>query len=326
MNEHAVWIAWEKQRRTTELARILDVPLVRMLDGGPYPLRVLRVTFKTIAELLRRRPRVVIVQNPSIVLAALVCALKGPGGFRVVVDRHSNFKFETMGSRDPKYRVFHALSRYSVRRADLTVVTNDHLAGVVRDWGGTAHVLPDAIPELQARGGRDLGPGRHVLYVSSFDRDEPLDMVLDAARRLPDDVTIHISGDHRRAAPALVASAPPNVDFLGFVDEEVYVETMAAADVVLTLTTQSHTLQCGAYEAVALGRPLVFADHEDMRRHFSRGAVVTALDAPSLAEALAEALSRSGELEAEVRLLREELESSWRRDSAILAEVVASRD
>lgn len=322
MREHAVWIAWEKQRRTTELARILDVPLVRMLDGGPYAFRVLVVAFKTLQELRRRRPSVVIVQNPSVVLAAMVCAVKMFMGFRVIVDRHSNFKFATRGSWNPKYRIFHALSGYSLRRADLTIVTNEFLAEVVRREGGRAHVLPDAIPALRPRDKIRLGPGGHILYVSSFDHDEPLELVIEAARIMGPDATIHISGNHHRADPDLLESAPENVRFLGFVDEQVYVDMMDSVDVVLTLTTQPHTLQCGAYEAVALGKPLVFADHDDMRRHFRRGAVVAALDPGSLATALGAALDQRTRLEGEVRELREELEREWLRDFSILEAAV----
>jgi len=320
--EHAVWIAWERQRRTTELARILNVPLVRELFEGPYPIRIPVVIVRTIVELIRRKPRVVIVQNPSVVLASLVCVLKPLFGFRVIVDRHSNFKFETVESSNPKYKVFHSLSRHSLRNADLTVVTNEFLANVVRNEGGRAHILPDAIPVLQRNDAKDLGPGGHVLYVCSFDRDEPLEMVLDAARTLDPEVTFHVSGNHRHADRALLDTAPPNVRFLGFLSDEEYATTMASVDVVLTLTTQSHTMQCGAYEAISLEQPLVFADHEEMKDYFHKGVVVTDLTGQDIARAIGQAVEQKTKLKQEAGELKKELIRDWEGDFEVLKKAV----
>jgi len=320
--ERIVWIAWEQQRRTTELARALGVPLVRELFAGPYLLRIPIVTIRTIAELLRRRPAVVIVQNPSIVLAALACFLGPVLGFRVIVDRHSNFKLETLSSTNPKHIIFHWLSRYSLRRADLTIVTNFFLAEVVTDRGGAAQILPDPIPILEPGEPSDLGPGDHVFYVSSFDHDEPLELVIEVARQLGGDVTIHVSGDFTRADPALVNTAPANVAFLGFMNEDDYVTTMASVDVVLTLTTQEHTMQCGAYEAVALGQPLVFANHEEMKRYFHKGVVVAELTVEDLTGAIREALARQDDLRREMVGLKEDLIRSWSSDFKTVERII----
>lgn len=323
MYDRSLWITWEKQRRTTEMAKHLRIPLVRFLDNGPYWLRILKVTVKTVALLARRRPRLVFVQNPSIVLAALVCFFKDLGRFEVVVDRHSNFKFDTLGSRSLKYKGFHALSRYSLRRADLTIVTNRYLADVVEAYGGRAHVLPDAIPSPPQVQPLDLGPGHHILYVCSFDADEPVPLVLEAAALLPDDVQIHVTGDSSRADPAVLASAPDNVCWLGFVSEQEYWGTMAAVDVVLTLTTQDHTLQCGAYEGVAVGVPLVFADHAAMSSHFHKGVVPTALSSQGLAAALAEAIADNMRLRSDISDLKLELMAQWELDVAPIEERLA---
>lgn len=323
MNDRSLWITWEEQRRTTEMAERLRIPLVRFLDKGPYWLRIFKVTVKTVSLLAKRRPRIVFVQNPSIVLAALVCLLKDIGRFEVVVDRHSNFKFDTLGSKSLKYRGFHALSRYSLRTADLTIVTNRYLADVVEAHGGRALVLPDAIPGAPRIQSVDLGPGHHILYVCSFDADEPVALVLEAAALLPDDVQIHVTGDSSRADPAVLAVAPENVRWLGFVSEQDYWGTMSAVDVVLTLTTQDHTLQCGAYEGVSVGVPLVFADHAAMRTHFHKGAVPTVLTPQDLASALVDAIADNARLRTEVSDLKQELMRQWELDVAPLEERLA---
>lgn len=316
MRVHAIWIAWEKQRRTSELARAFDVPLHRYLFQGHYLVRLAVVIVQSFLRLCRSRPEVLIVQNPSIVLAAFACSLRRPFRMRVLVDRHSNFKLDTAASRVLKFRLFHALSRYSVRRADLTIVTNDYLRDLVQSWGGRALILPDRIPDLNDSVRRDLGPGWHVLYVCSYDADEPLALVLAAARLLGGGARLHISGDFSRADPAVVSSAPDNAAFTGYLSDVEYEALLASCDVVLTLTTQDHTLQCGAYEAVALAKPLVFASHPAMADYFYKGSVATKVGAQEIAAALTLAWTDRERLVRESRELRQELDTSWARQFA----------
>ena len=74
----AVWITWEQQRRNAGVAAALDVPLyecaLRYRGLRRYAVS-LAWTFRLLRE---RRPEVVFVQNPSIVLAlaAIACTAR----------------------------------------------------------------------------------------------------------------------------------------------------------------------------------------------------------------------------------------------------------
>lgn len=86
-----VWIAWESQRRSLTLSSKLGCSL-RILDfGGGDLLRYPWSACRTLVLLFSQRPSLVVVQNPSMALAALACACKRALGFVLVVDRHSNF-------------------------------------------------------------------------------------------------------------------------------------------------------------------------------------------------------------------------------------------
>ena len=61
--------------------------------------------------------------------------------YKLVVDRHSNFWFR--GGRLRQW-LNGWLSRYSIRRADITIVTNDELVNDFIDGLGRAFVLPGA--------------------------------------------------------------------------------------------------------------------------------------------------------------------------------------
>ena len=68
-----LWIAWEKQRRSTVLSKEFNAKLYQFNNSGKlrYPI----VITKTLFLLIKKRPKILFVQNPSTVLAFLACFL-----------------------------------------------------------------------------------------------------------------------------------------------------------------------------------------------------------------------------------------------------------
>ncbi len=319
----ALWIAWERHRRSLVLAESLQVPIEVMISDRPYLWRILLLSLRTLRLLLRRRPRLVLVQNPSLVLAAWAAVLKGPLRFRLIVDRHSNFVLQSLRLPRPVAALFHLLSRYSVRQADLTIVTNQKLERVVAAMGGRGLVLPDRIPEFKP-GDRPRLAGRWaIVFISAFGADEPLAEVIDAALLLGDEFHVYVTGDTGRLPPALRDQAPPNVHFTGFLPESQYVSLLAACDAALVLTRNADTLLCGAYEATALGRPMVMSDQEALTGYFARGRVLTDNSPASLAQAVRTACQERDRLQREVRSLANELHARWLERFASVKRLVA---
>jgi len=123
--------------------------------------------------------------------------------------------------------------------------------------------------------------------------------------------------------------APPNVVFTGFVPDEDYVGMMKACDVVVDLSTREDCLVCGAYEAVAAGRPIVLSNSPINRTYFSQGVVYTDNTPDGIAESIRCALTHRRRLEAEIRLLRTDLAADFdcriEALSAILRRLSASQ-
>lgn len=305
----AIWITWEHQRRNRELARALDVPLLEIDGGRNRWLRYLRAARQTVSALRARRPELVFAQNPSVVLAALVCALRPLFGYRVVIDRHSNFDFA-----DTHSGLFNRVSHYSLKRADLTIVTNEGVARVVREHGGRPFILPDRLPELAPAERVALRSSRNVVFVCTYAPDEPLEQVLDAAGLLPADVSVYVTGNDKRMDPRLRARVPANVVLTGFIPAGAYDSLLASANVVLELTTRDHTLLCGAYEALSAGTPLVLSNKAELTAYFHRGAIVTENRPPDIARAVMTALEREAELRADIVEFRQELRRAWEGD------------
>lgn len=278
-----IWLAWERQRRSLELAARLGARLELCLheDRGRlrYPLSIAR----TLRILGTCRGKTVFAQNPSMLLAALAGLLKRVFGYRLVVDRHSNFTFLSGTPPGPKRLLLDFLSGLTLRLADLTLVTNPGLAARVERLGGRPFVLPDPFPEVppsalaaaRARGPRNPGAPLEVLFVSSWAFDEPIAAALEACRSLPGRVNVRVTGRPKAAFAGLLEGRPGNFIPTGFLSDADYFDLMARCDAVMCVTSRDCTLVCGAYEAVAMGKPMILGDTPTLRDWFDAGALHT---------------------------------------------------
>lgn len=306
-----LWLTWGRHRRSRELSASLGAELCEIELHAPWIVRAFVLSVASVVRILRARPRTLIVQNPSIILATVACVLRPLLRYRLIVDRHSNFFEETFAAPSLKFRVFHALSRYTVRRADLTIVSNKVLKELLESWGGRGFVLPDRLPDLSQAKPRRLEEAHAVVFVCSHSFDEPLAEVLQAAALLGPECRVYVTGDSRLSDRRLVRNAPSNVTFTGFLSEEAYQSLLSSTDVVLALTTQPNTLLCCAYEAVALGKPLVLSNQEVLTSYFHQGVVIAEHTPGSLAAAITQALAEGPALRVEVAALAHELKDDW---------------
>jgi glycosyltransferase involved in cell wall biosynthesis len=278
----------------------------------------------TLWLLARRSPDVLFVQNPSMVLAAIACVWGRIRGRFVVVDRHSTFMLNREYPRTPSNLVFRLLHRFTLRSANLTIVTNDHLAQVTRSFGGEPYVLPDRLPDIRSVApGAPLGDGFHVVMPSSFAQDEPIEETLEAMRLLAgEDIRLSVTGNPSKR-PGL-GELPANVEFTGFLSLEAYEGLLRSADAIMVLTTSEHTMLCGCYEAVAVGKPLVTSSTGVLREYF-KAAVFVESDAASIAAGLRTVMASAADLSARVGEMKREIESGWELRSLDLRRLIAER-
>ncbi len=308
----SVWLTWKDHRRSQNIASAFDAEYVVLESRSAYLWRVLVLSLRTTWFLLKRRPRVVYVQNPSQALASLCCWLKPWLRFFLVVDRHSNFKLESLHSWNPKLMLFHWLSRQSVRLSDLTIVTNQPLSQMVDEWGGKGAVLPDRLPQMPRTTVWQQQPSQPnvAVFVANFDDEEPWDALFDAMRRHTTQWHLYVTGNYKRAGfeppPDLV-----NVTFTGFLSDADYIAVLDRSDLVIVLTDDENLLNCGSYEAVQLGKPMVLTGTRAIREYFHLGALYVDNSADQLSAALDAFCQRQESLRQEVTALKGELERSW---------------
>jgi glycosyltransferase involved in cell wall biosynthesis len=163
------------------------------------------------------------------------------------------------------------------------------------------------------------------VYVTSFDRDEPIDVMIDAARRLPS-VGFRMTGNPARAARVLPPELPPNLRLTGFLDTPAYGALLQHAGVVVALTTDDHTMQRGAYEATYQGTPVIVSNFAILREAFDEGAIQIDNTPDALVTAILRIRDHRNEYGQAAQRLRQRKYQRWLNTrSALLAAITGDR-
>lgn len=314
MSNKIVWVTWEDHRRSRELAEAFNAKYFPLLDKRSRYFRYFSLSLRTLKLLRKEKPNTVFCQNPSIVLTTLLCVVKGLYAYQLIVDRHTNFKFKTMDSKRPTWLLFHALSRFTLRHADLTIVTNAYLKDLVEQWGGKGFVLQDKLPSLTFRGKKKLEGAYNFAFICTFSEDEPYKDIVDLARHISDDIHIYITGNYKKWTEYMSGqlSLPSNVHLEGFLSEKDYQILINSVDALIVLTDMDYTLNCGSYEGVELGKPLILSDTPTIRGYFSKGVTYTSYDKKSITDAISYTVSNLELLRRDIASLKPELNEDWK--------------
>ena len=315
---NALALTWADHRRTQELCAGLDLELVVLRTSLRGPLRYLALTTRTLALLLRRRVDVLLVQNPSLVLAALTAVLRRALGYRLIVDAHNEAVVPFINTQ----RWVRWLSQWVIRKSDLSIVTNRQLAAMVDGSGGRAFVLPDRVPvPPDSATRRDLAGSFNVALIATYAPDEPIAEVFAAVQGT--NVQLYVTGNSRKLNPRVMAAAPANVRFTGFLQEEEYWSLLRSADAVIDLTLMDDCLVCGAYEALALGKPMVLSNNAATVELFGDAAAYTDNTVADIRRALERLRHEHARLAAAAEKKRGELTDRWTVAARDLARRVA---
>lgn len=318
------FIAWTSApERAREIAAALDglafchYPLghVRALA----PLRYIYSGVLTCLFLARHHPRAVIVTNPPIFPALVALAYARLIGCPMLLDSHPG-GFGLQGDRLSGR--MQPLVRWVVQRANATLVTEESLKTRVEAWGGRAEIVHEAPPEWEKPVPVPRGDRSEVLFVCTFNPDEPFEDVVEAARELPE-VDFKVTGKLRKAPADLVNRAPGNVRFVGFLRGEDYPRALASADLVVVLTTEPTSVVKAGYEAVYAERPLLLSDWPAGRKTFPNAAF--AQNTPELlAGGIRAALLKRDRMLAEAVPARERQELRWAEQLAMLERLIGA--
>lgn len=312
-----IWISWERQRRTITLSKEFNAELFIVNNKKSGLLRYPELILKTVQIIFKEKPKYVFAQNPSIILAALICFLKKPFRFTTIIDRHTNFKLNHRKSYKFKWLIFRCLSNYSLENADHTIVTNKYLKLLIRKHSKSSSVLPDKIPTLIPSSELEVRSPKFTLkalFICTFADDEPYREVFAAFKYFPE-ICLEVTGSYDGALDqSELKDLPSNVKLLGFVSNQNYIDHLFNCDFTVVLTTQEFTLNCGAYESLAAKKPMLLSDTKTIRSYFSFGANYAKLDSlENIRTAINSIKTELPKREREILDQLTSMENTWRK-------------
>jgi glycosyltransferase involved in cell wall biosynthesis len=315
-----IWITWENQRRSIELARKFNCVLYIFEYEGF--LRYPKCIINTLLLLRKMKPKILFVQNPSMILAALACSYKIFFGTVLIVDRHSNFLLN-----DPKpnfvYTIlFELLNRFTLRTADITIITNSFLSQLVKGFGGNPHILPDKLPTLINSRSLKLIGRHNVLLISSFGLDEPIEESINAMRNLIScGVYLYITGNYKRLNRQIVNLKPDNIIFTGFLSDQDFVDMIFSVNAVMVLTKIDHCMLCGCYEAVSAQKPLITSRKKVLVEYFT-GAIFVDNTSEGILNAIKQVIANPRIYQNKIKNLKSKLEIEWKKQCIDLEKAI----
>jgi glycosyltransferase involved in cell wall biosynthesis len=268
-----VFVSWAPNcSRSDSIARELGASSHMIYNErlGSHPATVIFKyiwqAFATFRLLHRERAEVAFAMTPPVFAGATLYLYSLFRPLRYVVDVH------TAALLMPRWQKLLWLQQFVCRHAATTMVTNDHLGGMIEAGGGHTTIVRD-VPVVYPRSQRFLNPPRFtVAVICSFNYDEPIAEILQVTKKLSD-VQFYFTGDNARLAAELRESAPANVTFTGYLSDADYGSLICDAHAVMSLTTRDHTMLRGGYEAIYQGTPVVVSDWPILRQAFDAGAV-----------------------------------------------------
>lgn len=300
------------QRRNRSLSKALGAKLLEIDISRNIVVRYTLSAYKSCSEIINFNPKLIFVQNPSIILAALAVLTGFISNKKIIIDAHN----AGLCPRDGKSMILNFLTMMIIRHSDLVIVSNGQLGEKVEKMGGKYVVLPDPIPEfsLDKIEPIKLDGSVNILFICSWADDEPYTQIIDSAKLISPDTFIYITGNWRKKLKELPEILPDNVVLTGFVSEEEFLSLLASVDFIIDLTTREDCLVCGAYEGLAMEKPLLLSDTETNRSYFNKATVYTDCAPKNIAGAINLVKMNIPRLREESSQLKVELKSNWERN------------
>jgi glycosyltransferase involved in cell wall biosynthesis len=318
------WIGFQRRVASIDQALDFDVLYVPPPFQSKWlkPLGYAAQALRTAVAVLARRPSVIWAQSPPTFLPHLLLALRPVAGrYRIVADCHQSVF-------DPPWTgVPGAVA--AMNRCDVVLVHNAESRPAAEALGvepGRILVLEDPPPLLEApEPGRAPDPAAppYVLTPCSFSADEPIPVLLDAARLLPE-LRILITGSRRKAEGlGFLRDKPANVRFTDYLPLPEFERLLTEASVVLGLTSVEGVQLSVANEALGANRALVLSDTRILRAMFGEAALFAQNTPEDIAAQLTQAVARRAELETRSAALKTRRRQDWRAAAdAVTAKVL----
>ncbi len=305
-----MFVVWEGyHRRSDILAKHLGAVAYYIQYGQKgkliqAPIRYVVQALRSWRLLRKERPDLILVQNPPIFSVLVVFLYAKWYRAQYIIDSH------TGAFLSPKWRWSLGLHRNLSKKALITIVHNRSQEMIVKDWNCRYCVLGFTPGDYSFKETFPLSGQFNLAVISTFNADEPINVIFEAASHLPD-VDFYITGNEKRIPRSLLIKRPKNCHLTGFLSYGQYVDLLRRSDAIIDLTTQNHTLLMGGFEAVSLGTPLITSDWPVLKEYFSLGTVHVLNTAEGVCRGVREVQSNYRTLKRDILRLQDMLQHEF---------------
>ena len=274
------FIVWGKYQRRAEVlaplvsAQICFIPRV-FRNKAFRPFDYLVQLAVTVTNLIRLKPSFVFLQVPPVFPAIATLITRTP----YALDVH-NALIQSYWARVP-------LNGTLIRHATVLIAHNYEIEAIIKTKYPLSKVFTVADPLPRIGDGTSSRSARDILFICSFGRDEPVNLILDTIRALPEfifTITAEIHKLNRDLRLALTGCK--NVHLTGFLQTEAYHSLLCRSKAAVVLTTMPSVQPSGACEALASDTPLVVSRTALTEKLFGRWAVLADNSVESLVSAI----------------------------------------
>jgi len=308
--KNSIWLSWHSIPRSQNITKYLDIPLFEYFINDNIFKRHLYSSIWTIKFLLKNKPDIVFLHYSYLLLLFIVLFKKLINKNLVIIaDCHNKAlrrKLNGFGAG-----LYERIKKFSFKNTDISIITNRGMVKDIINYHDKYFILPDKIPEFQV----DIDhkkKQKYCVYISSFSIDEPVDEVIEAAKTLGDSIKLYWTG--KRSSNILKErKIPQNIIFTGFLNYDDYYRLISNADCLLLLTTEDDCLQCGAYEGLNAGVPMVISDNDASREYFEDSAIYTGITSQEISDSILTAIEKHGLIKNNSKLVKEKREKDFER-------------
>lgn len=321
VKQKRVFITWaEQDSRAKSLAYHLEAKnyFIHSLNINTKffaPLKYIINTFVTLNLLNKEDPDVIFVVNPPVFAVLIIWIYCIFYNCTYIVDTHS------VAFTAKRWSIFLWLYRFLSKRALINILHNKTLEQKVANWGAPTANIGEVIYQMKTGKTYPFRKGFNIVFVSIYAEDEPLEEVIEAARKILS-VNFYITGSLARAPKNIINEAPENVIFTDFLSDERYKALLKGSDIVVSLTKNDFTMQNGAYEALTLGRPIITSNWPVLHNTYYKGSICIDNTSTSLISAINRIKHNHSRYIKEIKELKAELQSSWERKFSKLLELL----
>lgn len=310
--KNRIWLTWEFQRRNRTLSSKLGADLHEIVVEGSRFKRYPHQIYRTIKVIFSKKPAILFVQNPSLLLAGICVFLSKFLNTIVIIDAHNAGIFPLEG----KFSLLNKIAAVTNSLADKVIVSNPPLIKFVKKDANDVFAVPDPIPSINKSSDYSFDKSIfNLVFVCSWANDEPYAEVLKLAENISEKVHIYITGNSRGKEKLVCPDLPKNVTLTGYISDSEYENLLASCDAIMVLTKRDNCLVCGAYEGVAVEKPMILSRTKALVNYFSKGCIYTDNTEQDIESSIVNVLSNHEHLLSEIKKLK--LENEHRFEAAL---------